>query len=84
MRAGYSAKTAEAIGFENLRKPKIADAVQLGMDKRAAKAEITAEMVTQRWCDIATANPNQLIHARRLACRHCHGIDHQGKTAQTC
>jgi phage terminase small subunit len=34
-------------------------------------------MVLQRWWDIATADPNQLIHTRRLACRHCHGIEHQ-------
>lgn len=77
IRAGYSAKTAEAIGFENLRKPNIAEAIKAAQDKRAAKVEITAEMVMQRWWDIATANPNDLIHTRRLACRYCHGIDHE-------
>lgn len=77
IRAGYSVKTAEVIGYENLRKPSIAEAIKAAQDKRAAKVEITAEMVMQRWWDIATANPNDLIHTRRLACRYCHGIGHQ-------
>ncbi|MNV48266.1 Terminase small subunit [compost metagenome] len=77
IRAGYSAKTAGSVGQENLTKPEIQIAIQRAMNKRAAKVEITAEMVMQRWWDIATANPNELIHTRRLACRHCHGIDHQ-------
>ncbi|MEK3875179.1 terminase small subunit [Paenibacillus sp. FSL M7-0420] len=72
-------KTAEAIGFENLRKPKIAEAIEKAQNRRAEKVEITAEMVMQRWWDIATANPNDLIHTRRLACRYCHGTDHRGK-----
>ncbi|MFN3474071.1 MAG: terminase small subunit [Blastomonas sp.] len=45
IRAGYSAKTAAEVGYENLRKPQIADAIQLAMSTRAAKAELTAEYV---------------------------------------
>ncbi|CAB4131924.1 XtmA Phage terminase, small subunit [uncultured Caudovirales phage] len=45
IRAGYSAKTAYSIGEENLKKPEIAKAIQLGMDKRAEKAIITADEV---------------------------------------
>ncbi|PNQ82685.1 terminase small subunit [Paenibacillus sp. F4] len=77
IRAGYSVKTAEAIGHENLKKPKIAELIQKSMDERAAKVEITADMVLQRWWDIATADPNDIIHLRRTCCRYCFGKDHQ-------
>ena len=42
IRAGYSAKTAEKIGSENIRKPDVARAIQLAMDKRSLKVELTA------------------------------------------
>lgn len=45
IRAGYSAKTANVIGPENLAKPCIAKAIQEAMDKRSQKIEITAEYV---------------------------------------
>ncbi|MNM44922.1 Terminase small subunit [compost metagenome] len=77
IRAGYSERTARKIGQENLTKPDIQAAIQEAQNQRAERTEITADMVLQRWWDIATADPNQLIHTRRLACRHCHGIGHQ-------
>ena len=45
IRSGYSEKTAQAIGAENLTKPLIASAIQEAMDKRSAKTEINAEYV---------------------------------------
>lgn len=45
IRAGYSAKTAGAIGDENLKKPEIATAIQLAMDARAERTDITADRV---------------------------------------
>lgn len=56
LRSGYSPKTAEAIGFENLRKPMIAEAIQKQMDKRSKKTEITAEMVLKEYAKIGFAN----------------------------
>lgn len=47
IRAGYSAKTAGAIGGENLEKPEIAAAVQAAMDERSKRTEITADYVLQ-------------------------------------
>jgi len=41
IRAGYSKKTAHAIGQENLRKPMIAEAVASGQAMLAEEAEIT-------------------------------------------
>ena len=45
IRAGYSAKRAAEIGYENLRKPQIAAAIQSGMDDRAERTQITADYV---------------------------------------
>jgi phage terminase small subunit len=47
IRAGYSVKTARQIGEENLSKPDIAAAVQVAMDKRSERTEITADYVLQ-------------------------------------
>lgn len=47
IRAGYSEKTADRIAAELLGKTWVAQAVQKGMDKRAAKVELTAEYVLE-------------------------------------
>ena len=77
IRAGYSPKTAKQAGYRLLQDDKVQIAIQSAMDKRAAKTEITAEKVLQRWWDIATADPNDIIHMRRVCCRHCYGKDHE-------
>lgn len=56
VRAGYSAKTAEVIGYENLRKPQIADAIDQAMAKRAERTEITQDMVLRELMKVAFAN----------------------------
>ena len=48
IRAGYSEKSAYAIGEENLRKPEIATAVKKAMDERFEKTEIKAEWVLEK------------------------------------
>ena len=45
IRAGYSAKTAEVIGYENLRKPQVADAIKAAQSERSQRTEITADYV---------------------------------------
>jgi phage terminase small subunit len=55
-RAGYSEKTAYSIGFENLRKPEIQEAIQTAMDARSKRTEITQDMVLQELARIAFAN----------------------------
>ncbi len=77
VRAGYSAKTAEAIGLENLGKPRIKAAIDRAIKKRSERTEIKADDVLQYWHDIATADPNEIIQLRRVCCRHCHGKDFQ-------
>jgi len=77
IRAGYSAKTAYSIGEENLRKPEIAAAVAKRQAQVAEKLEITQQAVLERFWQIATADPNELIQFRRRCCRYCHGKDHR-------
>lgn len=75
IRAGYSTRTAAAIGAENLTKPQIASAIQAAQAKRAERLEITADaLVRQNW-ELANADPNELIQFRRVCCRHCYGIN---------
>jgi phage terminase small subunit len=77
IRAGYSKKNADKIGPELIGKTRIQAALQKEMDKRAERTEIKADDVLKYWHDIATADPSELIHVRRICCRHCHGIDHE-------
>lgn len=44
----------------------------------AAKGVIfDARAVLREWIDIATADPNDLTRLRRVACRYCHGVEHE-------
>jgi phage terminase small subunit len=52
-RAGYSEKAAEQVGFDNLRKPWIAEEIQKAQAKLAKKAEITQEWVVGKLKKIA-------------------------------
>ncbi len=53
IRAGYSKKTAEVIGYENLRKPQIAQAVRLEMDNLQKRTEVTQDYVIGKLREIA-------------------------------
>lgn len=77
IRAGYSEKTAEAQASRLLTKVNVQELIDELMAERSQRTEITAEKVLQRWWDIATADPNEIIHLRRVCCRHCYGKDHQ-------
>ncbi len=50
IRAGYSVKTAKSIGQENLTKPDIAEYLEIRMQDRVERTEVTADMVlTEAW-----------------------------------
>lgn len=53
IRAGYSKKTAEQIGYENLRKPEIAAAIEAKRLKVAEKAELSVGWVLDRLRTVA-------------------------------
>jgi phage terminase small subunit len=59
IRAGYPRKTAGIIGFENLKKPNIAAAIQRAMDARAKRTEITADRVLR---EIACLGYSNVMH----------------------
>ena len=51
--AGYSAKSAYSVGHENLRKPDIKKAIELGLKAQADKADVSADRVLQELAAIA-------------------------------
>lgn len=55
IRAGYSQKTAQVIGAENLKKPMVAAEIQRLGAKTAAKLEVSREWVLERLMNIADA-----------------------------
>lgn len=61
IRAGYSKRTARAIGAENLTKPAVAAAIQEAQDRRAKKTEITAERVLQELARVGFADIRDLF-----------------------
>ncbi|MDO8864132.1 terminase small subunit [Haliea sp. E1-2-M8] len=52
IRAGYAPKRADAIGFENLRKPEIADAIDAAKTERSERTQIDSEYVLRRLAEI--------------------------------
>lgn len=61
IRAGYSEKTADAIGKENLRKPPVAAAIPAAQAVRSERTQITADEVLQGFSAIAQADARELI-----------------------
>lgn len=61
IRAGYSAKTASAIGEENLRKPEIRAAIDSAMSDIAAELGITAKRVLQERSRLAFFDARKLF-----------------------
>ncbi len=53
IRAGYSKKTAEVIGYENLRKPQIETTINQAMQEREKRTEITQDMVLRETAKLA-------------------------------
>lgn len=73
IRAGYSARTANEQAARLLANVSVAAAIERAMAQRAERTEITQDMVLERWWQIATADPNEVIQFRRTCCRYCHG-----------
>ena len=58
-RAGYSARTADAIGRENLGKPTIAAAIAEQQAARAQRTQITQDRVLEEYAKIAFLDPRR-------------------------
>jgi phage terminase small subunit len=52
IRAGYSARRADVIGYENLRKPDIKEAIAKAQATRSERTQITADYVLKRLVEI--------------------------------
>jgi phage terminase small subunit len=63
IKAGYSAKTAKAIGTENLAKPAIAAAIAEARAKRFARNDITADRVLGEIARLAFFDVRKLLNA---------------------
>lgn len=61
IRAGYSARTARAIGHENLTKPNIASAIAEAQRVRSARTEITQDRVLRELARIGFADIRRLF-----------------------
>lgn len=61
IRAGYSPKTAEAIGYENLRKPQISQAIEAARAARSERTEITQDMVLRELAAIGFARATDYV-----------------------
>lgn len=59
IRAGYAKKTAGVIGFENLTKPEIVQALAEAQQKRAEKIGITQQMVLDEYAKLAFLDPRK-------------------------
>lgn len=61
IRAGYSKKSAKLIGFENLTKPYLQDAIKKEIDKRARRTEIKADDVVAELARISFSNIGDVV-----------------------
>jgi phage terminase small subunit len=61
LRAGYSPDTAFQIGAENLKKPKIADALEAAMAERAARTGINADRVLRELAKIGFSDLRRAV-----------------------
>lgn len=71
IRAGYSEKTAGAIGNENLTKPEISEAIAAAQKARSERVQVDQDWVLRQWVEIASADPRELIEYVRTACETC-------------
>jgi phage terminase small subunit len=67
IRAGYSAKTAQQMGAENLSKPVIAAAISGAMKARAERIELTQDDVVRGLHREATLEGDQSSHSARVS-----------------
>lgn len=63
IRAGYSKKTADAIGKENLRKPPIHDAIESALNKVNQDAGLEATKLRREIARLAFSDPRGILHA---------------------
>ncbi|EOZ1475421.1 terminase small subunit [Enterobacter hormaechei] len=77
IRAGYSKKSAEQIGYQLLQKTSVAQTIAQQQKASIARTLGGADEVLAQMWQLATFDANQLSQYRRGACRYCWGFGHQ-------
>ena len=77
IRAGYSKKTAEQIGYQLLQKTLVAQAIAQQQKASIVRTLGSADEVLEQMWRLATFDANQLSQYRRGSCRYCWGFGHQ-------
>ncbi|MFC1531208.1 terminase small subunit [Gemmatimonadota bacterium] len=67
VRAGYSARTAGAIGCENLTKPEVAAAICSAQTERANRTKVTADDIVKELWWIATTSSSDRTRVAALS-----------------
>lgn len=62
---------------ELLQNPKVQQYLAELTEDAAAQAKLSVSWVIGRYMEIATADVNELVRARQVCCRYCHGTDHK-------
>ncbi|WP_431631638.1 terminase small subunit [Enterobacter cloacae] len=76
IRAGYSKKSAEQIGYQLLQKTSVAQAIAQQQKASIVRTIGSADEVLEQMWQLATFDANQLSQYRRGACRYCWGFGH--------
>jgi len=76
IRAGYSKKSAEQIGYQLLQKTSVAHAIAQQQKASIVRTLGGADEVLAKMWQLATFDANQLSQYRRGACRYCWGFGH--------
>lgn len=76
IRAGYSKKSAEQIGYQLLQKTSVAQAIAQQQKACIVRTLGSADEVLAQMWQLATFDANQLSQYRRGACRYCWGFSH--------
>ncbi|WP_312293122.1 terminase small subunit [Atlantibacter hermannii] len=76
IRAGYSVKTAEQIGYQLLQKTSVAQAIKQQQKASLVRTLASADEVLAQMWQLATFDANELSQYRRGCCRYCWGFGH--------
>lgn len=76
-RAAFVAGFAQpaTAGLRLLNHGPIKRAIRQAMAFRSSRTAVMVDHVLRRWYTLATADANELVQLRLIACRYCHGID---------
>lgn len=77
IRAGYSKRSAKFTAHELLASPEIEAAISKARERQLTRVESKADWVLEELQRIASADSNELIEHRRVACRYCWGVGHR-------